>query len=115
MITKEMIDQKLTETHEFEKQSFGLKYGPDFPQLAQVLAVSEKFESEVLIASMIGMMAGLSMKQDKEESERTGEELYKIMSRKSPLKEVLAHMLYVGYQLGKQAAEIEKLEEMRAS
>lgn len=99
----EDIDQMLRTVRDYERTSFGIKFGSDFPALAELLSTSEEFrgmcQGQTAMAALMIVTA-----TNKESIERIIEH--------SPLRDGLLLVFYAAYKLGQQQAEIEKLESL---
>ena len=93
---------------EFETNHFGLKYGADFPQVAELLRQNKNFMSTGMMVSMLSALEmgsiGRELK-DKPESER-GKFTEDLLAKPNTTHSTLAEIFYLGYQLGKQNAEV---------
>lgn len=106
-ISSEVFDDIARQVSDFEKLNLGIKYGLDFSEFAKVLTESKFFLERVEVVTLMGMMATLLLPKGKHDREA----MEKVL-QDSPIKSVVAELLYLGYKLGRKDAEIEQLEDM---
>lgn len=107
-ITATQIDELHEEMQKFGKDNFGQKNGEDFLQIARSFIQSKTGSGQLKAAVALGML-GMLIAQPKE-GEPKDDRIERIMGEDNPFKEFLADVFYLGYRLGKIAAEVDKLE-----
>jgi hypothetical protein len=103
-VTIEQVNEVLSSIRKYEEPSFGVKYGPDFPDIAKVLMASHDFSA---LCKTQFIMFALALFGNKN-AEEVNKELDSISSRQGMLV-----AFYAGFQLGKRESQISELEKMR--
>lgn len=110
MFSQETLEKVWSEVTDYEKVNFGLKYGPDYPQIASILAKSKTFMINgglVLLAATLE--ASSRAEKVKKDPQSAASEVFE---KAGPTHEALAQMFYVGYKLGREEAERAYLSKM---
>jgi len=55
-VTQQMIDDAWRTVHEYEKENFGIKYGPEFAQFVSMLRANKEFMGAGLVTFMIAAL-----------------------------------------------------------
>lgn len=96
----EDIDEMLVRVRDYERTSFGIKFGADFPQFAETLSHSKEFKGLCTSQLAMGLIAMLTGKDEGADQ----------LMAKNPMRDALMLTLYAGYKLGLREAEIHNLE-----
>lgn len=109
-VTQQMIDDAWRAVHTYEKENFGIKFGPEFAQFVTLLRANKEFMSAGLITFMIATLEMSSLAEERKRAaspEAWGKDF---AERPNGAHTALAEAFYVGYQVGKREAEVAKLE-----
>jgi hypothetical protein len=115
-LTNELLEQTWKHLREFEQEHFGLKYGEDFPAIAELLRNNKQFMNLGMITKMLGSfeLSGLQREfEGKNESEKQSL-VTDLMNRPGHVHGTFAELFYLGYVIGKAEGETTQLEKLGA-
>lgn len=115
VLTLDKVESTWKKLADYERDNFGLKFGPDFATIAAVLRQSKQFMSLGGLTTMLAAMEMSSLSQQMKSA--TSEDERKIvaedlLNKPSSIHNTLAEIFYLGYELGKQNAEVASLEQL---
>jgi hypothetical protein len=117
-VTAEIVNEKLKEMRQYEKDHYGLPDGPDFPLVAEALAKSEEAAFTIMLHFLFVNISGKSIATEVQSITKEGlpEEDYKkrlcgVISKCESFRSYV-DAVYLGYLLGQHVAETRQLEEL---
>ena len=89
-----------------------MPHGPDFPEFARTLIATDGFGLELILLTTMALMSAKSFSA-KLASIGDGNVESEEFKQSIPVAPLVLKLMYAGFQLGRQEAEIEALERMR--
>jgi hypothetical protein len=114
MMTTEQYEAMVDQIHDYSRTHLGCKFGDDFPEIARVLMMSEKFKSFVMAAGLTGSMGSMGLRELRDKYPE-GSEAFKDAAMEhlsQGVREFLAEAFYTGYRLGLADKEVIELRRM---
>jgi hypothetical protein len=117
MFTTEELEATWKQLSEYERNHFGLKFGADFPAVAEILRQSKQFLTLGNIVTMLAAMDMSALHQDMRGADETARraKASEFMERPNTMHSQLAEIFYLGYELGRKTGEITALEKIATS
>jgi hypothetical protein len=121
-ITTDMVDSKIKQMSDFEKDHYGLPNGEDFSVLANAVAASPEVGQAVLLHFMLIALSGKELFQEAKVAADDAKGLGQTPEFKVRVLEALRKhaafrsyldAIYLGYLLGRQVEAVESLEHMQ--
>lgn len=114
---RELLEKIGKEIHDYERMHFGVRFGSDFPQIAEALIATEHFAMTEFLIVTIGLISATdTLKQLEQRADKTNPvSAIRDSMRGTPVENLLLEIFYWGYRAGRNGSEVAELERMHRS
>lgn len=117
----ELINEVHKSMQDYAENHYGMPHGPDFLRFAEEMAKSEEISSDCLVSVMLIGLGGKELAENVKtnlppdvvlsKSDEARRRLTEIVSKSTCFQQYI-EIAYLGYLIGRRAAEVENLEGM---
>lgn len=108
----ELLKGQIESSRNFPQQNFGLKVGKDWPEFVKDMLAGKETKQELVIAFMMSTLQAQTVFKRSENAPADDPTFMDKLAEEPGVYETPLKFLYWGIQIGKQMAEVQRLEEM---